>query len=201
MTLQGGSLTNTVEMVEKANKILLDNFPEIKHTVCKIGAGEIPTDPTPMETGDYIITLKDKSEWTSAKTREELVAKMEEKLVVLAGVKFEFQQPIQMRFNELMSGSKQDIAVKIFGDDLNTLSEKAAKLKKSFSSIEGVEDINVEKVTGLAQVQVDYNRDRLAQYGLSVEDVNRVLRAAFAGSQAGVVFDEEKRFGLGGSSG
>ena len=196
MTLQGGSLTNTVEMVEKANKILLDNFPEIKHTVCKIGAGEIPTDPTPMETGDYIITLKDKSEWTSAKTREELVAKMQEKLVVLVGVKFEFQQPIQMRFNEFMSGSKQDIAVKIFGDDLNTLAEKAADVEKIIKSITGVTEINVEKVTGLAQVQVEFNRDRLAQYGLSVDDVNRVLRAAFAGSQAGVVFDEEKRFGL-----
>ena len=96
ITLQGGSLSNTVEQVQKANKILLDNFPEIKHTVCKIGAGEIPTDPTPMETGDYIITLKDKSEWTRAKTREELVEKMEEALIPLAGVKFEFQQPIQM---------------------------------------------------------------------------------------------------------
>ena len=196
ITLQGGSLSNTVEMVQKANKILLDNFPEIKHTVCKIGAGEIPTDPTPMETGDYIITLKDKSEWTSAKTREELVEKMEEALIPLAGVKFEFQQPIQMRFNELMSGSKQDIAIKIFGDDLNILSEKGSEVEKIIQGIEGVEDINVEKVTGLAQVQVEYNRDRLAQYGLSVEDVNRVLRAAFAGSQAGVVFDEEKRFGL-----
>lgn len=196
ITLQGGSLSNTVEMVQKANKILLDNFPEIKHTVCKIGAGEIPTDPTPMETGDYIITLKDKDEWTSAKTREDLIEKMEEKLVVLAGVKFEFQQPIQMRFNELMSGSKQDIAVKIFGDDLNILSEKAKGVEKILMPIKGVEDINVEKVTGLAQMQVEYNRDRLAQYGLSVSDVNRVLRAAFAGSQAGVVFDEEKRFGL-----
>jgi cobalt-zinc-cadmium resistance protein CzcA len=196
MTLQGGSLTNTIEMVEKANKILLDNFQEIKHTVCKIGAGEIPTDPTPMETGDYIITLKDKSEWTTAETREELVEKMEEKLIVLAGVKFEFQQPIQMRFNELMTGSKQDIAVKLFGDDLNTLSKKAEEIEKIIQKIEGVEDINVEKVTGLAQVQVEFNRDRLAQYGLSVEEVNRVLRAAFAGSQAGIVFDEEKRFGL-----
>jgi cobalt-zinc-cadmium resistance protein CzcA len=196
MTLQGGSLTNTIEMVEKANKILLDNFPEIKHAVCKIGAGEIPTDPTPMETGDYVITLKDKSEWTSATTREDLVAKMQEKLVVLAGVKFEFQQPIQMRFNEFMSGSKQDIAVKIFGDNLNTLAEKAANIEKIINGIDGVAEINVEKVTGLAQVQVEYNRDRLAQYGLSVDDVNRVLRAAFAGSQAGVVFDEEKRFGL-----
>ena len=196
MTLQGGSLSNTVETVEKANKILLANFPEIKHAVCKIGAGEIPTDPTPMETGDYIITLKDKSEWTSAKTREELVAKMEESLIPLAGVKFEFQQPIQMRFNELLSGSKQDIAIKIFGDDLNILAAKSADVEKIIQKIEGIEDINVEKITGLAQVQVDYNRDRLAQYGLTVGDANRVLRTAFAGSQAGVVYDEEKRFGL-----
>ena len=196
VTLQGGSLSNTVDMVQKANKILTDNFPEIKHTVCKIGAGEIPTDPTPMETGDYIITLKPKSEWTTAKTREELVEKIEEKLVVLAGVKFEFQQPIQMRFNELLSGSKQDIAIKIFGDDLNTLAEKADNIEQIIHNIEGVADINVEKVTGLAQVQVEYNRDRMAQYGLTVQDVNRTLRAAFAGSQAGVVFDEEKRFPL-----
>ena len=196
MTLQGGSLSHTIEMVEKANKILLSQFPEIKHAVCKIGAGEIPTDPTPMETGDYIITLKDKSEWTSAETREELVAKMEEALIPLAGVKFEFQQPIQMRFNELMSGSKQDVAIKIYGDDLNTLAQKASEVERIILNIDGVEDINVEKVTGLSQVQVDYNRDRLAQYGLTVEDVNRVLRSAFAGSQAGVVYDEEKRFGL-----
>ncbi|HPT21363.1 MAG TPA: CusA/CzcA family heavy metal efflux RND transporter, partial [Bacteroidales bacterium] len=196
MTLQGGSLSNTIEMVEKANKILLDNFPEIKHAVCKIGAAEIPTDPTPMETGDYIITLKDKREWTSAETREELIGKMEEKLIVLAGVKFEFQQPIQMRFNELMSGSKQDIAVKIFGDDLAVLSEKASEVEKIIQGIQGIEDINVEKVTGLAQVQVEYNRERLAQYGISIEEANRVLRTAFAGSQAGVVFEDEKRFGL-----
>ena len=196
ITLQGGSLTNTVDMVIKANKILLENFPEIKHAVCKIGAGEIPTDPTPMETGDYIITLKDKEEWVSAGTREDLIAKMEEKLIPLAGVKFEFQQPIQMRFNELMSGSKQDIGIKIFGDDLSILSEKAAEVEKIITTIVGIQDINVEKVTGLAQIQVEYNRDRLAQYGLSIADVNQVLRAAFAGSQAGVVFDEEKRFGL-----
>ena len=196
ITLQGGSLSNSVEQVQKANKILLDKFPEIKHTVCKIGAGEIPTDPTPIETGDYVITLKDKSEWTSAKTREELVEKMQEALIPLAGVKFEFQQPIQMRTNELLSGSKQDIAVKIFGDDLNKLAEKAAQVEKIIQKVQGVEDINVEKVTGLAQIQVEYNRDRLAQYGLSIEEANRVLRTAFAGSQAGVVFDEEKRFGM-----
>ena len=196
MTLQGGSLSNTIDKVKIANKIMLENFPEIKHAVCKIGAAEIPTDPTPMETGDYIITLKDKADWTSAQTREELIGKMEEKLISLAGVKFEFQQPIQMRFNELMSGSKQDIAIKIFGDDLSVLAEKAADAEQIIRSVPGVEDINVEKVTGLGQVQVEYNRDRLAQYGLTVEDVNSILRAAFAGNQAGVVYDEEKRFGL-----
>jgi cobalt-zinc-cadmium resistance protein CzcA len=196
ITLQGGSLSHTVEKVKEANKILLENFPEIKHTVCKIGAGEIPTDPTPMETGDYIITLKDKDEWSSAETREELVAKMEEKLIPLAGVKFEFQQPIQMRFNELLSGSKADVAIKIFGDNLLTLAEKAGEVEKIIQAIPGVEDINVEKVTGLAQLQIEYNRDRMAQYGINVSDVNSVLRAAFAGSQAGVVYDEEKRFGL-----
>lgn len=196
MTLQGGSLSNTVETVEKANKILLTNFPEVKKALCKIGAGEIPTDPTPMETGDYIITLKDKDEWTSASSREELVAKMEEKLAVIPGVKFEFQQPIQMRFNELMTGSKQDVAVKIFGDNLETLALKASEVEKMLQNIEGVEDINVEKVTGLSQIQVEYNRERLSQYGLTVADVNRVLRTAFAGMQAGVMYEEEKRFDI-----
>jgi heavy metal efflux system protein len=196
ITLQGGSLSHTVDQVIKANRILLKNFPEIKHAVCKIGAGEIPTDPTPMETGDYIITLKDKNQWVSASTREELVGMMEEKLVELAGVKFEFQQPIAMRFNELMTGSKQDVAIKIFGDDLNSLSSAASDVERVIQTIDGVQDINVEKVTGLAQIQVEYNRNRLAQYGLSVDDVNSVLGAAFAGSQAGVVYDEEKRFGL-----
>jgi cobalt-zinc-cadmium resistance protein CzcA len=196
ITLQGGSPANTVEVVQKANKILRDNFPEVKHLVCKIGPGEIPTDPTPMETGDYIITLKDKDEWTSAETREELVEKMEEKLGVLAGVKFEFSQPIQLRFNELMTGSRQDVAIKLYGDNLDTLALKASEIEKLIQNIVGIEDISVEKVTGLAQIQVEYNRQRLAQYGLSVAEVNRVLKAAFAGSSAGVVFDEEKRFDL-----
>lgn len=196
ITLQGGSPTNTVEVVKQANKILRDNFPEVKHIVCKIGPGEIPTDPTPMETGDYIITLKDKSEWTTAKTREELVEKMEEKLAVIAGVKFEFQQPIQLRFNELMTGSRQDVAIKLFGDNLDSLALKAAEIESLIKNTQGVEDISVEKVTGLAQIQVEYNRQRLAQYGLSVSEINRVLQSAFAGSAAGVVFDEEKRFDL-----
>lgn len=196
ITLQGGSPANTVEEVKRANTILRDNFPEIKHLIAKIGPGEIPTDPTPMETGDYIITLNPKSEWTTAQTREELVEKMEEKLAVLAGVKFEFSQPIQLRFNELMTGSRQDVAIKLFGDNLDTLALKASQIEEMIQNIDGVTDINVEKVTGLAQIQVEYNRQRMAQYGVSVTEINNILKAAFAGSSAGVVFDEEKRFDL-----
>lgn len=196
MTLQGGSLSNTIETVEKANKILLTNFPEVKQAICKIGAGEIPTDPTPMETGDYIITLKEQREWTSAETREELIEKMEKALSVLPGVKFEFQQPIQMRFNELMTGSRQDVAIKIFGDNLDVLSTNAAKVDRIIQNIEGVEDINVEKVTGLPQIQIEYNRDKIAMYGLNIVDVNRLVRTAFAGTAAGVIYDEDKRFDL-----
>ncbi|HBG69923.1 MAG: acriflavine resistance protein B [Bacteroidetes bacterium GWF2_43_63] len=196
MTLQGGSLSNTIEMVEKANKILMEKFPEVEHVVCKIGTGEIPTDPTPMETGDYIIVMKDKDEWTSASSREEMMEKMQEELSVLKGVVFTLQQPIQMRFNELMTGSKQDVAVKIFGDNLDTLSAKGEELEILIRDIEGVEDVNVEKVTGSGQVQVNYNRKKIAQYGLNIEQINSLLKTAFAGSSAGVVYDEEKRFDL-----
>lgn len=196
MTLQGGSLTNTIETVEKANKILMSKFPEVKHAVCKIGTGEIPTDPTPMETGDYIIVMKDKSEWTSAKTREEMMGKMQEELSVLKGVVFTLQQPIQMRFNELMTGSKQDVAVKIFGDNLETLAQKAEEVEKIISTVEGAEEINVEKITGAGQIQVNYDRKKIAQYGVSISDINNLLKTAFAGSSAGVVYDEEKRIDL-----
>ncbi|MEI6124823.1 MAG: CusA/CzcA family heavy metal efflux RND transporter [Bacteroidota bacterium] len=196
ITLQGGSLSHSIEMVEKANKILMSKFPEVEHAVCKIGAGEIPTDPTPMETGDYIIKMKDKSEWTSAKTREEMIEKMQTELAVLPGVKFEFQQPIQMRFNEFMSGAKQDVAVKIFGDNLDILAEKAEQIAKLIKPVAGVTDISVEKVTGSGQIQVIYDRKKLAHYGLNISDVNMLLKTAFAGSSAGVVYDEEKRFDL-----
>ncbi|MEI6853093.1 MAG: CusA/CzcA family heavy metal efflux RND transporter, partial [Bacteroidota bacterium] len=196
MTLQGGSLSNTIEQVEKANKILMTRFPEVEHAVCKIGTGEIPTDPTPMETGDYIIVMKDKKEWTSAKTRDEMMEKMQEALSDLKGVVFTLQQPIQMRFNELMTGSKQDVAIKIFGDNLDTLAAIGDKIAALVSPIPGVEEINVEKVTGSGQVQVIYDRKKLAQYGVNVQDINYLLKTAFAGSSAGVVYDEEKRFDL-----
>ncbi|MCK9203812.1 MAG: CusA/CzcA family heavy metal efflux RND transporter [Bacteroidales bacterium] len=196
MTLQGGSLAHTVETVKKANKILKDNFPEVRYAVCKVGAGEIPTDPTPVETGDYIIAMKDKKEWTTASTREEMVEKMKEKVGAVPGVAFTFQQPISMRFNELMTGSKQDVAIKIFGDDLDSLAHEASRVEKLISGVEGVTDIQVEQVTGASQITVLFNREKIAQYGLNIEDANRILRTAFAGNKAGVIYEGEKRFDL-----
>lgn len=193
---QGTSLSQTIETMQKAAGIIKQNFSEVKEVIGKIGTSEIPTDPMPIESGDMMIILKDKSEWTSAGSRDELAEKMENALSVIPGVEFGFQQPIQMRFNELMTGARQDVAIKIFGEDLTTLAGYGDEISRLIKNIEGVEDIYVEKISGLPQVQVKFDRDKIAQYGLSIEDVNNVLRTAFAGKIAGVIFEGEKRFDL-----
>ncbi|HNC49814.1 MAG TPA: CusA/CzcA family heavy metal efflux RND transporter, partial [bacterium] len=194
--MSGASLLQTVETMQKGAAILKKDFPEVKEVIGKIGASEIPTDPMPIESGDMMIILKDKKDWTSAKTREKLAEKMSEALSVIPGVEFGFQQPIQMRFNELMTGAKQDVAIKIFGEDLDALSQYAEQTSRLITPIQGVEDIFVEKVTGLPQIQVIYDRDRISKYGLHIADINQVLKTAFAGEKAGVVFEGEKRFDL-----
>lgn len=194
--LPGTSLSETIETTLKAQKILLEKFPEIKQVVGKIGTSEIPTDPMPIESGDLMIILKDKDEWTSAITREELANKMKEALSVIPGVTFGFQQPIQMRFNELMTGVKQDVVIKIYGEDLNILSDYAKKIGKLVSSINGAEDVYVEQVIGLPQIQIQFNRDAIAKYGLNVHDINSIIETAFAGKVAGQVYEGERRFDL-----
>ena len=194
--MQGASLTQTIETTLQAGGIIKKQFPEVIEVVGKIGTSEIPTDPMPINSCDLMIILKDKHEWTSASTREELEEKMGAALSVIPGVEFGFQQPIQMRFNELMTGVRQDVAVKIFGEDMETLSAQAEQVAKIAKTVEGTEDIYTETVSGLPQVQVRYNRDKLSQYGLSVAEVNDLLATAFAGKVAGVIFEGEKRFDL-----
>ena len=197
MTLSpGSSLTESIASSTKAEKILLDNFPEVVEVVSKIGTAEVPTDPMAIEDADIMIILKEKEEWTSAKTREELVDKMKEKLAVLPGLSFEFQQPIQLRFNELMTGVKSDVAVKIYGEDLNQLFDKANEAAAIIQKVEGAGDVKVEQIVGLPQLVVKYKRDKLAQYGLNINDINRVIKSAYAGESAGVIFEGEKRFDL-----
>jgi cobalt-zinc-cadmium resistance protein CzcA len=150
----------------------------------------------PMEVADAMVILKDKSEWTSAKTKEELMSKMEETLDDIPGVTTEFTQPIQMRFNELMTGVRSDVAVKIFGEDIDLLASLAEQVMPMIQSVEGVEDARPEAVSGLPQITVKYNKDKLALYGLNVGDLNQVVRTGFAGEKAGVVYEGEKRFDL-----
>ena len=192
----GSSLSQTIETTLKAGKILREKFPEVKEVVCRIGVADIPTDPDPIETSMMMIVLKDKSEWVTADNREELADKMKEALSVIPGVNYEFQQPIQLRFNELMTGIRQDVAVKIYGDDLNVLAQLGNKAASLISKVNGAVDVLPEKTTGMPQITVDYNRGKIAQYGLTIDDVNKLLESAFAGAKAGVVYEGDRRFDL-----
>ncbi|SMD31874.1 cobalt-zinc-cadmium resistance protein CzcA [Reichenbachiella faecimaris] len=194
--ITGSSLDHTISATTQAEKILLDQFPEVEQVVSKIGSGEIPTDPMPIEAADLMIILKDKSEWVSASNREELANQMAEALEVIPGVTFGFQQPIQMRFNELMTGVRQDVAVKIYGENLDELSEYADQVGQIASNVEGAVDLYIEEVTGIPQIVINYKRDQLAKYGLSVSNVNNAVQASFAGASAGLVFENERRFDL-----
>ena len=193
---QGTSLTQVVETFGKAERILKNGFPEVKQVVTRIGSAEIPTDPMPVERGDMMVAMKPKGEWETAKSKEEMTEKMEEALSVLPGVNIEITQPMQMRFNELMTGVRQDVAIKIYGEDLDVLTQQANRISKLIAPVQGVSEPFVEQITGLPQVVVEYDRDKIAQYGLTISDVNTILRTAFAGNVAGVVFEGEKRFDM-----
>lgn len=192
---QGSSLPQSIETATQLEKIA-KQFPEVKEVVSKIGSSEIPTDPMPIESGDIIMVLKDKKEWTSAKDKEELAEKMTEKMSAIPGVNLSFEQPIQMRFNELIAGVKSDIAIKVFGSDLDKLFAKGNEIKSLVKNIDGLTDIKVEQIVGMPQLVVKYNRSKIAQYGLSIADVNATLNTAYAGGYAGVVYEGEKKFDL-----
>ncbi len=194
--MAGSSLSQNIIMLTKMEDMLKKNFPEVKEVVSRIGSSEIPTDPMSVEVADIIVVLKDKSEWKTAKTREELADMIKSELSTLPGVSMEISQPVQLRFNELMTGVRSDVAIKIYGDDLNLLAEKSKQAIKLIENIEGVADLRGEQVTGLPQISVNYNRSRMAQFGIDILSVNRVLRTAFAGEVAGVVFEGDKRFDM-----
>ena len=193
---QGTSLSQMVESCTKAEKLLKKEYPEIKQVVSRIGSAEIPTDPMPVERADIMIALKPKAEWTSAKTTPELMEKMEETLRAIPGLEAEISQPIQMRNNELLTGIKQDVAIKIFGDDLDVLTQQAGKVKKMIEDVPGVSGIFVEEVAGLPQIQVKYNHEKMAVYGVSVDDISEILETTFAGAVAGSLYEGDKKFDI-----
>ncbi len=194
--LTGSNLQTTIDATQKASAILLKEYPEVEKIVTKIGSAEIPTDPMPFEAGDMVIILKDKSKWTSASSFPELSEKMTKSLEAVPGITVGFQFPVQMRFNELMTGARQDVVCKIFGENLDTLTHYAASLASIMRTIPGAINIYEERVTGMPQVVIHYNRDAMARYGLNVIDINRVVNTAFAGQSAGQVYEGEKRFDM-----
>ncbi len=192
--LQGSNIEETKKATTQASKILLKQFPEVQKVVMKIGSGEIPTDPMPMDGGDMIVVLKPKKEWTSAHSFSELSDKMNEALQVISGLTASFQFPVQMRFNELMTGAKQDVVCKIYGEDLDSLATYAKKLGGIISTVNGAQDLYLEPVVGAPQVVIDYNRAELSRYNISVAEINRVINMAFAGQTAGALYEGERKF-------
>lgn len=192
---QGSSLTQSIETSMQASRII-KQFDEVKMVVGKTGSAEVPTDPMPPEVSDLIIILKPRDEWKVEKSYKELAGEILEKLETIPGIFFEANQPIQMRFNELMTGIRQDVAVKIFGENMDTLLTYAEKSAKVIQGVPGVTPPQIEKVSGLPEINVEYDRTRLANYGLNVENVNDILSAAFAGKVAGQVYEDERRFDL-----
>ena len=198
MTLPAGSsLSESIEVSNEAEKLLMDKLPEIKHVVAKIGTAEVPTDPMAVEDTDVMIVMKPFKEWTSAASRAEMVEKMKEALEPLANrAEFNFSQPIQLRFNELMTGAKADIAVKLYGEDTHELYQKAKEAAAFVEKVPGASDVIVEQTMGLPQLVVKYNRGKIARYGINIEELNTIIRTAYAGEASGVVFENERRFDL-----
>lgn len=192
----GMSLAETVRMTTRMEQIVR-RFPEVRQVVSRIGAAEVPTDPMSMEESDVIITLNKKASWTSADSKDELANVLKEAIVAeIPGVEIEFTQPIEMRFNELITGVRADLAIKLFGEDLNILYQKALAIQKAISQVEGAADITVEKIDGLPQMSVRYDREKIARFGLNVADLNAVVATGFAGKSAGTIFEGERQFDL-----
>jgi len=192
----GSSLTESIETSKDLQNII-KKFPEVKTMVSRIGVAEIPTDPMPMDIADcYIILEKDKSKWTTAETKEGLIEKIKEKIGVIPGVNFVFTQPVELRFNELLTGVREDVAIKLYGEDLGVLSDKIQEIAAVIRTVPGAADINVEATSGLPQITVNYNRAKMAQYGLTVDKLNDYVSAAFSGEKAGVIFEGEKKFDI-----
>ena len=190
----GSSLTESIEASKKLQNII-NKFPEVKTVVSRIGVAEIPTDPMPMDIADsYIILEKDKSKWTSADSKAELIEEIQEKIAVVPGVNFVFSQPVELRFNELLTGVRSDVAIKLYGEDLDVLADKIQEIAAVIRTVPGAVDLNVEATSGLPQMTVVYNRGKMAQYGVTVDKLNDYVSAAFAGKKASVIFEGEKRF-------
>ena len=193
----GTSLTEVEQATTKIEQIVMENFPdEIESIQSRMGVADLPTDPMPMDIADVFVIVKPKKEWKKAKSKQELIDKIRDKISIIPGINYEFSQPIEMRFNELLTGIREDVAVKLYGDDLNMLADKADEVSRLISGIKGVAGIKVEATRGLPQITVKYDRTKLGQYGLKIKDLNTVVETAFSGGVAGVIYEGERMYDL-----
>ncbi len=193
----GTSLTEVKKASTRLEQIVLENFPdEVESIQSRIGVADLPTDPMPMDIADIFVILKPKSEWTKVKSKKELIDKVKEKVSVLPGINFEFTQPVEMRFNELLTGIREDVAIKLYGDDLDVLADKAQEIAKLVAGIEGVEGIKAEATKGLPQITVHYDRNKMGRYGLKITELNTIIETAFSGGVAGSIYEGERMFDL-----
>jgi cobalt-zinc-cadmium resistance protein CzcA len=194
LRIPGTSLTQAVEM-QTALEARLREFPEVERVLSKIGTAEVATDPMPPSVADTFVLLRPREDWPDPrKPRGALVAEMQAAVAVIPGNNYEFTQPIQMRFNELISGVRADVAVKVFGDDLDTLLEAGEAIAETLEGVPGAEDVSVEQVTGLPVLQITPDRAALARYGLNVADVHDVVQASLGGVVTGQIMEGDRRF-------
>ncbi|WP_395321091.1 CusA/CzcA family heavy metal efflux RND transporter [Variovorax sp. UC74_104] len=197
LRIPGTSLTQSVEMQKQLERTLKAKFPEVERVFARTGTAEIASDPMPPNISDGYIMLKPESEWPSPKrSRAEVLAAVQEEVEKLPGNNYEFSQPIQLRFNELISGVRSDVAVKIFGDDMDVLNKTAAEVSGVLNGIAGAAEVKVEQTTGLPMLTVNIDRSKTARYGLNVGDVQDAISAAVGGREAGTLFDGDRRFDI-----
>ena len=194
--IPGTSLTTAIEMQSELEKTIR-SFPEVDRVFGKIGTAEIATDPMPPNVADIFIILKPRSEWNGPHyTKEKLIEAMEQKIQKIPGNKYEFTQPIEMRFNELLSGVRADVAVKVFGDNLDTLLSLGNKIENILATIPGAADVRTEQLSGLPILSIQVDRTKIARYGLNVSDVQDALAISIGGIHAGTIYDGDRRFSL-----
>lgn len=197
LRIPGTSLSQSVQMQQQIEKTLKQQFPEIERVFARTGTAEVASDPMPPNISDGYIMLKPESQWPPPrKTHDELRAAIQQAVSRIPGNSYEFSQPIQLRFNELISGVRSDVAVKIFGDDMAVLNDTAAKVAAVLQKTPGATEVKVEQTTGLPMLSIDIDRQKIARYGLNVADIQDTLATAIGGTQAGTLFQGDRRFAI-----
>ncbi|WP_122439378.1 CusA/CzcA family heavy metal efflux RND transporter [Pseudomonas viridiflava] len=197
LRVPGTSLTQSVDMQQRLEKAVIEKMPEVERMFARTGTAEIAADPMPPNISDSYVMLKPQSEWPDPdKSRETLIAELQKAAASVPGSNYELSQPIQLRFNELVSGVRSDVAVKVFGDDMTVLNQTAAKIAAAMQKVQGASEVKVEQTTGLPVLTINIDRDKTARYGLNVADVQDAIATALGGRQAGTLYEGDRRFDM-----